>query len=224
MLGEAPAQHGDDGRGVVGGEGRLGGIGKPARVLDLDGLGRGHRLDQHHGAGRKLAHGPHHLGMMGMADEQDLMARGEMPLRLAMHLADQRAGRVEIEQLAARGLRRHRFGHAMGGEDDRRPVGHLVELVDEDGAPLLQPLDHIAVVDDLMADIDRRPIARQRLLDDLDRAIDAGAETAGRGQQDMERRRAGRLGVGSLILGRSRRHGAGLVRGRSVNYSPAAGQ
>ena len=76
----------------------------------------------------------------------------------------------------------------MGGEDDGRSVGYLVELIDEDRPPLFQPLDHIAVVDDLMADIDRRSIARQRLLDDLDRAIDAGAESAGRGQQDMERR------------------------------------
>ena len=46
-------------------------------------------------------------------------------------------------------------------------------------APLaLQPLDHIAVVHDLVADIDRRAVFLQRQHDDLDGAVDAGAKTA----------------------------------------------
>jgi hypothetical protein len=95
-----------------------------------------------------------------------------------VHLGDQRAGRVEVEQIARLGLGRHRLRHAVGGEDtgclSRRD---LVELLDEDGA-LAQALHDEAVVDDLVADIDRRAVLLERQLDDLDRPVDAGAEAA----------------------------------------------
>jgi hypothetical protein len=45
----------------------------------------------------------------------------------------------------------------------------------------LQAFDDVFVVDDLVPDIDRRAIAFERLLDDLDRPVDPGAESrAGR--------------------------------------------
>ena len=52
-------------------------------------------------------------------------------------------------------------------------VGDLVELLDEDGTLRLQALNDIAVVDDLVAHVDRRTEALQRHLDDLDRPVDA---------------------------------------------------
>ena len=110
-----------------------------------------------------------------------------MPLGLAMDLGDQRAGGVDIEQVAAAGLGRHRLRHAVGGEHHRPVVGHLVELVDEDRALGLEALDDIAVVHDLVADIDRPAVALDGALDDLDGAIDAGAEAARAGEQDLER-------------------------------------
>ena len=125
-----------------------------------------------------------------------------------MDLAHQRTGGIEIEQAAARRFGRHGLGHAMGGEDHRRIVRHLVELLHEDGAAMLQLLDDEAIVDDLMADIDRRAIAGQRLFDDLDRPIHSGAESARGGEQDAKRRQR-------------RCHRAGLVRGQGVHYSPA---
>ena len=75
----------------------------------------------------------------------------------------------------------------MRREDHRPVVGHFVELVDEDRAEIAQPLDHEAIMDDLVADIDRRAESLERELDDLDRAIDAGAETARRGDQDAKK-------------------------------------
>src|SRR4029079_13824942 len=48
-----------------------------------------------------------------------------------------------------------------------------------------QVLDDVAVVHDLVAHIDGRPVLLERALDDLDRAHDAGAETAGLGQNDF---------------------------------------
>ena len=115
-------------------------------------------LDQGDGAGRQLAHGADHFGMAGMADQHDLAAAAEMDLGLAVHLGDQRAGGVEREQVAARRLLGNRARHAVGGEDDRRlgvrgsPSSSSTKM-----APLaLQAFDHVAVVDDLVADIDRR--------------------------------------------------------------------
>ncbi|WP_267393552.1 hypothetical protein [Sphingomonas sp. GC_Shp_1] len=53
-------------------------------------------------------------------------------------------------------------------------------------------------MDDLVAHVDRRRTALDRLLDDLDRADDAGAEATRLGEDDLERRTRGgiRRGVG----------------------------
>ena len=75
-----------------------------------------------------------------------------------------------------------------------RSVGHLVELLDEHRALGLQAVDHEPVVDDLVADIDRRAVVLERQLDDPDRAVDAGAEAARRGEVEGQR-----IGIGRLL-------------------------
>ena len=122
-----------------------------------------------------------------MADQHDTTPRLVVALGLAVDFGDQRAGRIDKEQLATAGLGRHRLGHAMRREHHRAVVGHLVELVDEHRAFGLEILDHIAVVHDLMADIDRPAIAFERAFHDLDGAIYTGAEAARAGEQDRER-------------------------------------
>ena len=104
-------------------------------------------------------------------------------------LGDERTGRVEHEDVARGGVLAHALRHAMRGED-HRPVriGNLVELLDEDRALRLQALDDVAVVDDLVAHIDGRAEALQRLLDDLDGALDAGAEAARGAEQNLKLR------------------------------------
>ena len=71
----------------------------------------------------------------------------------------------------------------MGREHHRAVVRNLVELIDEHRAELAQAVDDEAVVDDLVADIDGRAEPLERDLDDLDRPIDSGTETARRGDQ-----------------------------------------
>ena len=88
----------------------------------------------------------------------------------------------------ASGLAAHRLRHAMRAEDHRRAVGHLVEFLDEDRAALLEVVDDVAVVHDFVAHVDRRAQRFERALDDLDRAVDAGAETAGIGEDDVHGR------------------------------------
>ena len=149
-----------------------------------------------------------------MADQDDVAAAGEVVLGLPVHLADQRAGGVEVEQLAARGLLRHRLRHAMGGEHHRRIVRDLVEFLDEDRALLLQAFDHEAVVHDLVADVDRRAVAADGLLDDLDRAVDPGAEATRPGEQDVEAGLLARGGCDALVHGSGFLAGPGLWRPR----------
>ena len=123
-----------------------------------------------------------------MADEDDVPAIGDQPLGLAMDLGDERASRIDIAEAAVQCGGGHRLGHAVGREHHRPVVGHLVELVDEHRAQLAQAIDDEAVVDDLVADVDRRAVLLERELDDLDRAVDSGAESARRGDQNVKGR------------------------------------
>ena len=75
----------------------------------------------------------------------------------------------------------------MRTEDDGGAIGHLVQLFHEDRPALLQVVDDEAVVDHFMAHVDRCAQRFDGALDDLDGAVDAGAETTGIGEQDVHR-------------------------------------
>ena len=120
-----------------------------------------------------------------MADHHDLAPRLAHLRHLDVHLGDQRTGRVEHLEPARLGVGAHRLRHAVRGEDDGASRRDLVELLDEHRALLAQVVDDELVVHDLVAHVDRRAVALERLLDDGDRAIDAGAEAAGIGEQDV---------------------------------------
>ena len=117
-----------------------------------------------------------------MADQDQAASLHDIALALAMDLGNQRAGGVENRQIALHGLAFHGLGNAVGAEDRACARRHFGQILDELRPHLLQPFDHIAVMDDLMADIDGRAIFRQSALDDLDGADDAGAEAARLGQ------------------------------------------
>src|SRR3546814_10256256 len=84
-------------------------------------------------------------------------------------------------------FRSHRLRDAVGAEDHGGVVGDFVQLLDEDRAALLEVVDHVAVVHDFVAHVDRRAERLDRTLDDLDRAVDAGAEAAGIGEDDVHK-------------------------------------
>ncbi len=123
-----------------------------------------------------------------MADKDDVASCLMCSLGLAVHFRHQRAGRVDIVEPACFGLGGHCLGHAVRAEHDRDAVGDLVERFDENRSLGLQRFNDVAVVHDFVTDIDRRPIAQQRQLDDADRAVDAGAKAARRRDQDVEDR------------------------------------
>ena len=135
--------------------------------------------------GIEAPHGAFDLRMPGVADEHHVAALARIPRHFHVHLGHQRTGGIEHREAASFGFVFHRRGNAMRGEDDGGAVGHLVELVDEHGAELAQALDHVHVVHHLVAHVDRRAEHADGALDDVDGAIDAGAETAGIGEQDL---------------------------------------
>ena len=76
----------------------------------------------------------------------------------------------------------------MRAEDNRGAGGHFGQLLDEHGALCAQVVHHVLVVHDLVAHIDRRAELLQRAFDDLDGALDSGAEPAWIGKQDFHGR------------------------------------
>jgi len=73
----------------------------------------------------------------------------------------------------------------MGSENRHRPSRHLAKLLDEAGALRLQRFDDMAVMNDLMAHIDRCAIFIQRPLNDIDGADNSGAKSAWLGKNDL---------------------------------------
>ena len=73
----------------------------------------------------------------------------------------------------------------MGAEDGDAARRHLVHFLDEAHTLGAKPVDHMAVMDDFVPDVDRGAIKRQGPLDDLYRPLDAGAEASGLGQDDL---------------------------------------
>src|SRR5687768_6795457 len=108
----------------------------------------------------------------------------------------------------------------MRRKDHGPIVGDFVELVDEHRPLGRERVDHIAVVDDLVAHIDRGAEALERELDDLDGTVDPGAESARGRDEDME---------GWLVHAAGRRCKASLAGFKAPSYEdapphPRAGQ
>ena len=132
-----------------------------------------------------LAHRAFDLGMPLVADHDEVVALARELGDLDVDLVHERAGRVEDREAALRRVLAHRLRHAVGAEDERRAYRHVGEVLDEDRALSLEVVDDVGVVDDLVADVDRRAELVERALDDLDRAIDARAEAARLGEDDL---------------------------------------
>ena len=132
----------------------------------------------------ELAHRTLDLRVPGVTDQDHVATLPAVSHHFHVDLGDERTGRVEHCQPATPGLLLDRARHAVRAEDHRCSVRHLVELLDEDRAQRPQPLDHEPVVHHLVTDVYRRAKERDRTLDDVDRAVDAGAEATRIGQQN----------------------------------------
>ncbi len=155
-------------------------------VRDLEAVDLGDGADQLDRLGR-LAHRADHLLVPLVADQDDRVPVRGVALGLGVHLGDQRAGRVDHLELALAGVGVHLGGDAVCGEDDDRALGHLGLAVHEHRAAIGQVAHDVAVVDDLLADVDRRAEVVERPLDRVHGAIDAGAVASRRRQQELGR-------------------------------------
>ena len=122
-----------------------------------------------------------------MTDKQDVAPGLDQALRLAVNLAHQRAGGIDIIEPARLGRRGDEFGHAMRRKHHRPTVGNFVEILDEHRALTAQLVDDEAVVDDFVTHIDRWTEALDRQFYDMDCAVDPGAKPARGGDQKAER-------------------------------------
>src|SRR5262245_44604828 len=121
--------------------------------------------------------------MAGMADEYDFEAFLMVDASLGMDLGDQGARRIQIKEVPPLGRRWYRFRHPMCRKDHGGiRIRYLVQLLHKNGAFCLERVDNVTVVDDFVAHIDGRPELGERQFDDLDGAIDSGAEAARGGQ------------------------------------------
>ena len=157
-----------------------------SRTCEL--LGLLHVLDEMHvpaEAGVEASHGAFDFRVPGMPDQHHVAGVARITRHFHVHLGDQRTGGVEDRESAARGLLLDGRRHAMRGENHRGAVRNLVELVDEHGAELAQPLDHVHVVHHFVPHVDRRAEHRDGAFDDVDGAIDPGAESSRIGEQDL---------------------------------------
>ena len=112
------------------------------------------------------------------------MAVGGVAARLDVHLGDERARRVDRRQAPLGGVAVHRRRDAVRGQDERRTPRSVTLVLDEYRPALLELAYHVCVVNDLFADVHRRPVQGQCSLDRLDRALDARAVPSRRGQKD----------------------------------------
>jgi hypothetical protein len=123
--------------------------------------------------------------MAGMADQDDLAALAGIAAAFGMDFGDQRAGRVDHRQVAFGGGVLHLAGDAVGGEHRDRAIGDFGDFIDKDRTTGAEVFDDVAVVNDFVADVDRRAEFDQGALDDFDGALDAGAEAARLGEHDF---------------------------------------
>ena len=120
-----------------------------------------------------------------MADEHQHATPGNVPPSLVVHLGDQRASGVDSRQRPRPCVLLNFSRDAMGAEDGDGSRRHVLQRLDEARAFRLEQFDHVAIVDDLMAHVDRSAVFGQRPLDNIDRPNNASAKPAWLSKNDL---------------------------------------
>src|SRR5207237_7399563 len=104
--------------------------------------------------------------------------------RFDVNLRDQRTSGVDNLELSRfAGLPDFR-GHPVCAVDNPRSLRHVLDAVDKNCTLSRQIVDHIAVVNDLLADITRGTEGLERDANDIDRPHYAGAKSSRLQQED----------------------------------------
>ena len=73
----------------------------------------------------------------------------------------------------------------MGAKNCARARRHLIQPLDKTGSFCLETFDDIAVVNDLVANINGRPVFFERAFNDVNRADDSSTKSARLSQYDF---------------------------------------
>src|SRR5215472_14228108 len=174
---EAGLQRFDDGTCIIDAQGRLSDKGEFVGVGNLETRYLLGGRDQMHAA-VDPPHRTDDFRMPGMAYQDDLAALVRIALTLDVYLGNERAGGVDDREPPVSRTFLDHFGDPVGAEYRDAALRDLVDLVDKMRALGAQPLDDVTIVNDFVTDEDRRAIFFESALDDLDRALDAGAEAS----------------------------------------------
>src|ERR1700690_3323080 len=184
-IAEALFQLCDDSPGVVHAQRRLGYIGNRGISWDIELFNFFFGLHQHHGTGN-LSYRAFDLRVAGVADQNEGAPLRDIALALVVNFGDQRTGGVEHGKAASRRLLLDTAGDAVRAEDGHRVFRYLGDRLNEAGAFSLEAVDHVLVVYDFVAHIDRRAVLLQRALDDLDRPPHSRAKATGLRQDNPQ--------------------------------------
>lgn len=92
-----------------------------------------------------------------MANQNTLGTATGVARDLHMHFGDQRAGRIKYLKTPALGFGLDSLADTVGTENDGRIVRNFVQLFNKDRPAIAQTIHDIAVMDDLVAHINRAP-------------------------------------------------------------------
>ena len=118
--------------------------------------------------------------------QQDAPALSVVFLGLVVDAGNQRADGVYDAKVAFVGPLEILRRRTVGGEHNERTLRHFVNFLYGYRSLALQFGDHVGVVDDLVLDVHGRTEPGQALLDHVDGANHAGAESAGRTQYHFD--------------------------------------
>src|SRR5262249_2807981 len=113
-----------------------------------------------------FAKSPDHLIVILVTDEHDTVSITREAHGLQVHFRHARACGVDYVQLPFCCLAPDGRCDPMGAEDGASADGDFVELLDKYRAGLAKFVDHVLVVYDLLADVNRRPVKIQSNLYD----------------------------------------------------------
>ena len=116
-----------------------------------------------------------------------MVVLGEL-LCFQVDLGYEGAGGVDHLESAALGLVPYGGRNPMSAEDDAAVRRDFGQFLDEDSSRVAEFLDDVAVVNDLLANVDRGSEQVESNLDYVNRPDDTGAKAARRQKQDFLRR------------------------------------
>ena len=146
---------GDDGFGVVKAEGGLGEVGDGLVVGDGQFLDVAGVFDDVDGIGG-FAEGADDFVVAVMADEDDGELFAGVADGFGVNFHHERAGGVDLDEVAGAGLAADFGGDAVGAVDERGADGDIVDGVDKHDALLGEALDDVSIVDDFVVDVNGR--------------------------------------------------------------------